>query len=501
MIQQNQRNSDRIPTGIAGLDIVLNGGVFEGGIYIVQGPPGAGKTIFGNQICFNQAARGARSLYVTLLAENHSRMIEHVRRLAFYNETVIPERLSFVGAFQVLEDEGLKGLLDLVRHEVRARKTQFLVLDGLITIHEKASSDLELKKFIHELQTQAVFTGCTMFLLTSAFDASQNFLPEHTMVDGLIELQTRPQGRRAERQLQVHKLRGGSYLNGIHSFRIDDRGLVIFPRLECQYAEPSVSGAADGVLASSGNAVLDDLLGGGVDRRSVTIALGPSGSGKTTLGLEFLSAIGARERGLLYSFYENPASLRLKASAFNLKFAELERSGAVQILWRPITEALIDELALELLTAAKSEHVARLFLDGIGAFRALTSESERVGAFLSALCNELRALGVTTVISAETNLTGALSWLTDGYSPTGLSAIAENVVLLRHVVLHSETHRLLAVLKARDRRVDLKMHRFDFGAGGLTIDPEHKGADDLLREISNSFARGSLVGSGHDADN
>jgi circadian clock protein KaiC len=501
MTDQNQRNSDRIPTGIAGLDVVLNGGVFEGGIYIIQGPPGAGKTIFGNQVCFNQAARGARSLYVTLLAENHARMIEHVRRLAFYNETVIPERLSFVGAFQVLEEEGLKGLLDLVRREVRARKTQFLVLDGLITIHEKASSDLELKKFIHELQTHAVFTGCTMFLLTSAFDASQNFPPEHTMVDGLIELQTRPQGRRAERQLQVHKLRGGSYLSGIHSFRIDDRGLVIFPRIECLFAEPSVSGAANGVRVSSGNPVLDDLLGGGIDRHSVSVVMGPPGSGKTTLGLEFLSGLGAGEHGLLYSFYENPASLRFKASAFKLRFAELERSGVVDILWHPITEALIDELALELLTVAKTKKVARLFIDGIGAFRALTNETERIGGFLSALCNELRSLGVTTVISVETNLTGGLSWLTDGYSPTGLSPIAENIVLLRHVVLHSETHRLLAVLKARDRRVDLKMHRFDFGTGGLTIDPEHKGADALLREISSSFARGSLVRSGYDADN
>ncbi|MBV9824732.1 MAG: serine/threonine protein phosphatase, partial [Alphaproteobacteria bacterium] len=282
---------DRVPTGIPGLDAILNGGVFAGGIYIVQGPPGAGKTIFGNQICFNQAASGAHALYVTLLAENHARMIEHVRRLEFFDESVIPDRLAFVGAMQVLEDEGLKGLLTLLRREVRAREARFLVLDGLITIHEKASSDLELKKFIHELQTQAALTGCTMFLLTSAFNASQNFPPEHTMVDGLMELQTRMQGRRAERQLQVHKLRGGPYLNGLHSFRIDNRGLVVFPRLECLFVAPSLSDSADGARVSSGSEVLDELLGGGIDRHSVTVVIGPAGSGKTTLGLQFLSAL------------------------------------------------------------------------------------------------------------------------------------------------------------------------------------------------------------------
>ena len=38
---------DRLETGIAGLDTILGGGVFEGGIYIIQGAPGAGKTILG----------------------------------------------------------------------------------------------------------------------------------------------------------------------------------------------------------------------------------------------------------------------------------------------------------------------------------------------------------------------------------------------------------------------------------------------------------------------
>ena len=182
-------DSDRISTGISGLDTILGGGVFEGGIYIIQGAPGAGKTILGNQICFAQAARGQNALYVTLLAESHARMMGHMRRLAFFDENVIPDRMSYIGAFKMLEDDGLRGLLDVVRREVRTRQAGILVLDGLITLHEKAKSNLELKKFIHELQTQAAFSNCTMFLLTSAFNAPE-FSPEHTMVDGVIELQS-----------------------------------------------------------------------------------------------------------------------------------------------------------------------------------------------------------------------------------------------------------------------------------------------------------------------
>jgi circadian clock protein KaiC len=493
MADSNIDSPARIPTGIPGLDEVLGGGLFEGGIYIIQGPPGAGKTIFGNQVCFNQAAGGTRALYVTLLAESHARMIAYMRRLAFYQENLIPDRLSFVGAFRTLEDDGLKGLLNLIRQEVRNRKIQFLVLDGLITIHETASSDLELKKFIHELQTQAVFSGCTMFLLTSAFDASQNFPPEHTMVDGLIELTTRLHGRRAERQLQVHKLRGSAYLAGSHSFRINQSGLVVFPRIEAWLAKPPGPDRADGISVTSGTDVLDALLGGGVDRHSVTVVLGPPGIGKTTLGLQFLSALAPDERGLLFGFFENTAAMRLKACALKLGFSELEGSQRLDLEWRPATEAIIDELAAELLGLVRAKGVKRLFLDGVDVFRKLTDEADRIEMFLIALCNELRALGVTTLISSETDLAGTLSGLEHrGHSASGLSAIAENIIVLRQAVLHSETHRLLAVLKSRDRRINLRAHRFEIGEGGLHIDPLPKFADEILREISSSFARGSI---------
>jgi len=58
-------------SGIPGLDEVLDGGFVEGASYIIQGRPGAGKTIFCNQIAFAQLNAGRRVLYVTLLAETH----------------------------------------------------------------------------------------------------------------------------------------------------------------------------------------------------------------------------------------------------------------------------------------------------------------------------------------------------------------------------------------------------------------------------------------------
>jgi KaiC/GvpD/RAD55 family RecA-like ATPase len=405
-------DSDRFATGVPGLDTILGGGVFDGGIYIIQGAPGAGKTILGNQICFAQAAQGRNALYITLLAESHARMIGHMRRLKFFDESAIPDRMSYVGAFKTLDDDGLRGLLDVVRREVRTRNASILVLDGLITVHEKAGSDLELKKFIHELQTQAAFSNCTMFLLTSAFDGVSH-PPEHTMVDGLIELQSSLHGRRAERSLQVHKLRGSWFMGGKHSYRITENGHAIYPRVEALLETPSVWDSADGPMVSIGIAGVDAMFGGGVDTHSVTVVLGPSGSGKA--------------RG-----------------------------------------------------------VRRLVIDGIEGFSKLTDEKGRVGSFLSAMCNELRALGVTTLATAETDHAGITPGQPlKGMNQTGLSAVAENIISLQLAALRSENHRLMTILKSRDRRTDMRMRRFEIGEGGIRLDDDYLRAEGILRDISN----------------
>ena len=55
---EQPRGLQRFKSGIAGLDRILGGGLFIGGNYLVMGPPGAGKTILGNQLCFHHIATG-----------------------------------------------------------------------------------------------------------------------------------------------------------------------------------------------------------------------------------------------------------------------------------------------------------------------------------------------------------------------------------------------------------------------------------------------------------
>ena len=83
MIEDNPTPTtlERVPTGIPGFDTILQGGFFRGGVYMVLGRPGAGKTILGNQICFGHVAKGGRAIFLTLLTESHGRLIAQMSTL------------------------------------------------------------------------------------------------------------------------------------------------------------------------------------------------------------------------------------------------------------------------------------------------------------------------------------------------------------------------------------------------------------------------------------
>jgi len=464
----------RVTTGIAGLDSILRGGFMLGGMYMIQGDPGAGKTILTNQICFHHLAGGGKALFVTLLAENHARMVSNLRSMSFFDESKIPDQLAYLSAFRELKDKGLKGLVDLIRREIQRTRCSMLVIDGLVSAQVAAEDEQTFKQFVRDLQEIALATDCTMFLTASATD---DVSPEQTMVDGLIRLSDRLQGWEAQSDLQVTKFRGSGFLRGRHAYEITGDGIAVHPRIEANYAYPSRTDQGAGGTTKTGIDRLDDILLGGVPEASTTMIMGPSGIGKTTMGLQFLSASTTAEPGLMFSFYETPARLRAKAASVSPQLPALLKSGVVEVLWQTPSGAMLDAYGEQLLAAVRQRKVRRLFIDGLTSFKNAAPDPTRVGHFFSALANELRVLGVTTFYSLEVpNILGAATRV----PVDDASSLAENMILLRYVEVRSHLYRLMSVLKVRDGDFDPKLHEFRIGSNGLEIDPTSASAEAIL---------------------
>ncbi|MBC9176866.1 ATPase domain-containing protein [Pseudoroseomonas ludipueritiae] len=466
----------RLESGIQGLDTLLQGGLVAGASYIVQGRPGSGKTIFANQIAFHHARNGGRVLFATLLSESHERLFQFLSTLSFFDRQRVGDEIQFVSAFDTLESEGLEEVVKLLRREITRQKATVLVVDGVLNARSRAEHTIDTKKFIAELQGHAAFAGCTTLFLTSArLDDSS---PEHTMVDGVIELGEELLANRAIRRLHLRKTRGSGAVPGLHEFQITSQGVVVYPRLE---AVLGGRGSADDPVEEavpSGVPDLDAMTGGGLQRRSATLVTGASGTGKTSLGLSFLSCCTPEEPGLIFGFYETEGRMVRKADALGLGLREQIRSGAVRLIWQPTTEQFMDMLAYRLLDAVREGGYRRVFIDSLGAIARASAEPARQLEFFTALINELRAMGVTVMATWEIRNVFDSS----AYMPAmELSSLFDNILMMRFAEVGDTLRRILMILKIRDSAFDASFRELLITQDGIRL---AKAFEDVPQTVS-----------------
>jgi circadian clock protein KaiC len=456
---------ERITTGVPGLDTLLRGGLLRGGIYMVMGRPGSGKTTLGNQLCFHHARGGGQAVYATLLTESHGRMLALLETFNFYDPSVVGSSVHYLSAYSHLEKGGLSGMLEVLKTSLRRLGATLLILDGVPTAGAVARSDLELKKFVHELQVIVELVGATCVMLTGASHPDAHHA-ERTMVDGLLLLTSAGVDLRTVRELEVVKHRGSEQLAGRHLYRITREGMRVHPRLEALGLLGGRGPAATTRRRSLGIPGLDLVLGGGPRAGSVTLVKGPAGIGKTLIGASFLAAGEPDERGLFFGMSEDPGRLVEKAAGVGVPLRAAVDGGRVELVWRPDAEELADAHAEHLLEAVRARRVERLVIDGLGGLMSTLVYPGRAAAFFAALFHELRALGVAVLLTMEArDLAGDEPPL----PVSGVSSLVDNILHLRFVEVDARTRRFVCAVKASDRPQDSELHELTIGPRGLEV--------------------------------
>jgi len=480
MTDNRPSQTERVATGVPGLDTLLHGGLVKGGVYMVMGMPGAGKTILANQVCFHHVGQGGKALYVTLLAESHTRMIGNMRSLGFFEPTRIPESLAYLSAYSVLEEGGLDALFHLLRHEMKSHQASLLILDGLVAAEELAPTERDFKKFIHGLQVITGLVGCTTLLLTTG--GGKGLKAEHTMVDGLFVLRERTYGVRAVRELTVRKFRGSGHHHGLHSFDITSQGIIVHPRLEAMVEEEGLPDPPSASRKAFGIPGLDTMLHGGIFQGSTTMLLGSSGSGKSLVGTYFL-AEGARrgELGHYFAFYDSPQRVHAQSSGVGLDLKPLIAQGHLELSFRPPAENRLDAIGGQLLSLIRERGVRRLFLDGFDGLNKAVIHRPRAARFMAALVNECRARGVTLLFTAETESVFGIE-LT--LPVRGISMLCENLLFLRSVEVRAELRRFISILKLRTSGYDPALRELLISNQGVQVGESFDNAQMLMTGLS-----------------
>lgn len=113
--------------------------------------------------------------------------------------------------------------------------------------------------------------------------------------------------------------------------------------------------------------------------------------------------------------------------------------------------------------------VTRLFVDGIGGFERAATHRARLVEFFTTLTNRLRAMGVTTLFTWE--MRQIID--EDVTAPTDqLSAMFDNIILLRQVVQDQDLNRTIAIQKMRDSAFVGNTRLLEITSNGLRVGPK-----------------------------
>ena len=235
-----EHNQERIQTGIAGLDNILNGGLPQGHLFLVEGDPGTGKTTLALQFLLEGVRRGENVIYVTL-SESRNELEQVVRShgwstdsLQIYEMVPPEDDLNPEAQYTVFHpsEVELADTITAILEQVDATKPQRVVFDSLSELRMLARDPLRYRRQILALKRHFAGKNCTVLLLDDRTAEGSHDLQLQSIAHGVVMLQSleRDFGIK-RRRVEVRKLRGSSFREGFHDYTIETGGISIYPRL------------------------------------------------------------------------------------------------------------------------------------------------------------------------------------------------------------------------------------------------------------------------------
>lgn len=161
----------------------------------------------------------------------------------------------------------------------------------------------------------------------------------------------------------------------------------------------------------TGIASFDVIAKGGLPRHRTTLVSGTAGSGKTIFAMQFLAAgIAAGERGVFVTFEESAADIRQNMRSFGWDLEQWERDGLLAMVDAspdPAVEVIesgsfeLGALLARMQHAIKRTGAKRVAVDSLGAVFSQFTDQATVRRELFRLASALKAMGVTTVLTAD----------------------------------------------------------------------------------------------------
>jgi circadian clock protein KaiC len=471
------RGIAKCPTGINGLDEVLNGGLPRGRTTLVCGPAGSGKTLLAAEFIVRGIRDYGEPGVFMAFEETVEDLAKNVASLGFDIPTLIARKKMDVDHVHIerreIEETGeydLEGLFVRLGSMIDGVKARRVAIDTLEALFGGLSNTgilrAELRRLFRWLKDRGVTTVVTG-------EQGERSLTRHGLEeyvsDCVIFLDHRLDNQIATRRLRVVKYRGSPHGTNEYPTLIDEKGLSVLPL--------SSVGLAYGVSrerVSTGIGRLDAMLGGGCYKGSSILVSGTAGSGKTSVAAAFADSVcRAGGRCLYFAFEESPDQILRNMLSIGLDLAPWVRRGALRFqAARPTLYGLESHLVSiqKQIEACEPDAVV---IDPISNLTDVGQRSD-VKAMLLRAVDFMKSRHITSLF---TSLTLGDEETLEGRE--GVSSLMDTWILLRMVESRGERNRILFLLKSRGMAHSNQLREFRLTDRGVVLQDVYVGPSEV----------------------
>ena len=469
MKKEDKAGIRSLPSGVPGLDSVLGGGLPEYSFNLLAGGPGAGKTTLAHQIMFANATVERPALYFTVLGEPTLKMLRYQRQFSFFDPDLAGSAIQFINLSAEVMAGDLDEVLRRIVSETERTKPGIVAVDSFRTIGGPHGSTARgatfgLDQFVQHLALHLTTWEVTSFLLGEYAEEEQRN-PVFTVADGIIWLSQATDRNSVVRKLQVVKTRGRAPMPGLHTFRITDDGLQVYPRIPEQTQKRAVLKRE---RLSTGVPGMDEMIGGGVISGDAIMLTGPAGSGKSTVATQFIVAgLANGETGVIAVFEEYPEEYLARANRRNPAVGKAIKAGKLEVIYLRPLDLSVDEALAAILEAVERLGAKRVVIDSLSGFEVALAPTfrEDFRESLYRLVGALTATGVTVFTTAE---------VSDGFAEArftteNVSFITDEIIVQRYIEMKGELKRVMAVVKMRGSNHTHEFRTYEVSAKGVIV--------------------------------
>ena len=230
-VQQESTLGERVPTGIPGLDEMIEGGFPRNSLILLAGSPGSGKTIASAHF-LHYGARdlNENGIYLSF-AERREFFTNNMRKFGFDFESLENEgRFKFLDLLTTREDT-VSSTIGMLSREVLELAAKRLVVDSFTAMAQAFRRRIDARIILHMIEKLMSRSGCTTLLLvelpTGTKTIGLGF--EEFVADGVVLFETVEEREGIRKRAVIRKMRGTNHSLNYSHIVISDRGISLMP--------------------------------------------------------------------------------------------------------------------------------------------------------------------------------------------------------------------------------------------------------------------------------